>query len=141
MAMARREKRKATEHELTGGLYGKFLIERADGEEMPEGAQYFVLRYDHKGDWKARAALALYARLCSGWGATPTGSRLGLELSNDVAHAGRLAGDRHWRNPLYDPRVRVLTGGNSRLVSAGITGIILIATVTVLAIAQVLYFR
>ena len=45
------------------GLVEKFYIEQTNGEELPEGAKYFTLRYDSKSkDGEAsRKALTVYA--------------------------------------------------------------------------------
>jgi predicted SnoaL-like aldol condensation-catalyzing enzyme len=45
------------------GLVKKFYIERTDGEELPEGAKYFTLRYDSesKDGEASRKALTVYA--------------------------------------------------------------------------------
>lgn len=42
------------------GLYGKFIIEKANGEPLDPEAQYFVLNYAQ--DPHARAALRAYAK-------------------------------------------------------------------------------
>ncbi len=47
------------------GLYGKYIIEKANGEPLDPEAKYFVLRYD-KGtkDSAAKEAMWRYAFLC-----------------------------------------------------------------------------
>lgn len=44
------------------GVYGKFLIRKADGSEVDSGACYFILRLDT--DEAARAAARTYAEQC-----------------------------------------------------------------------------
>lgn len=41
------------------GLYGKYIIEKSNGEKLDPNAKYFVLRYDK--DPHAKVALAAYA--------------------------------------------------------------------------------
>ncbi len=48
---------------MTNGLYGKYLISKADGSELDSDAKYFVLRYDAKGDSAALSALFAYAEM------------------------------------------------------------------------------
>ena len=45
------------------GLYGKYVIEKADGSEVDKGADYFVLRLDK--DIHARKAALGYAESVS----------------------------------------------------------------------------
>jgi hypothetical protein len=50
------------------GLFGKYLIKKADGSELDPEAQYFVIRYDDAAAHGSagRAALLEYARLIKG---------------------------------------------------------------------------
>lgn len=48
------------------GLYGKYIIKKADGSEIANNARYFVLRYDgYGGEKEARNALLYYANAIS----------------------------------------------------------------------------
>jgi hypothetical protein len=35
------------------GLYPKYRLARSDGQQIPEGARFFVLRYDEQNRWGA----------------------------------------------------------------------------------------
>ena len=47
------------------GLYGKFIISKADGSPIDPKAKYIVLRYDadSKDFWSSSAAIRKYAEL------------------------------------------------------------------------------
>jgi len=52
--------------EKNRGLYGKYIISKANGDPVDDGARYFVLRYDFGGDdhihiRACRKALKVYA--------------------------------------------------------------------------------
>ena len=49
------------------GLYGKFIISKADGSPMNPKAKYIILRYDadSKDFWPSSAAIRKYAELIS----------------------------------------------------------------------------
>lgn len=92
------------------GLYGKFLVRRVDGSDLPgekhHGCRYFVLDVDH--DKYAAAALGTYASHCEQeyprlakdlrekFGAH--GGRECISTNDDVERVARLAG---WDNRKY----------------------------------------
>lgn len=62
------------------GLFGKYIIRKADGTNINPNAKYFVLRYDAMGGAHAQAARLALMRYCT----LISGSTLADELTASI---------------------------------------------------------
>lgn len=70
------------------GLYGKYIIAKADGSELDPKAKYFVLRYDK--DEHAKIALKAYAESIQ-----PHNAALADALRSELSHRAHFKATEH----------------------------------------------